>query len=78
MNAKGEVIGAEFDGDVRSRGVDYGYGPALNRTVAEHFCTVATSSCRSSVPTPPRWGDCQTCTGIPSTGSSSLRRSSRA
>ncbi|WP_347092063.1 S46 family peptidase [Sphingomonas parapaucimobilis] len=34
INARGEVIGAAFDGNIHSLGGDYGYDPALNRTVA--------------------------------------------
>jgi hypothetical protein len=34
INAKGEVIGAIFDGNIHSLGGDYGYDPALNRSVA--------------------------------------------
>ena len=34
INAKGEVIGAVFDGNILSLGGNYGYDPALNRTVA--------------------------------------------
>jgi len=33
VNAKGEVIGAAFDGNIHSLGGAYGYDPALNRTV---------------------------------------------
>ncbi|MBY8827184.1 S46 family peptidase [Hephaestia sp. CMS5P-6] len=34
VNAKGEVIGAIFDGNIHSLGGDYGYDPKLNRAVA--------------------------------------------
>jgi peptidase S46-like protein len=34
INAKGEVIGAIFDGNIYSLGGDYGYDPVLNRSVA--------------------------------------------
>ncbi len=34
VNAKGEVIGAVFDGNIHSLGGDYGYDGTLNRTVA--------------------------------------------
>ena len=34
INAKGEVIGAIFDGNIHSLGGDYGYDPLLNRSVA--------------------------------------------
>ena len=34
INAKGEVIGAVFDGNIHRLGGDYGYDPALNRSVA--------------------------------------------
>ena len=34
INARGEVIGAIFDGNIHSLGGDYGYDPVLNRSVA--------------------------------------------
>ncbi len=34
INAKGEVIGAIFDGNIHSLGGDYGYDGAINRSVA--------------------------------------------
>jgi hypothetical protein len=34
INAKGEVIGAAFDGNIHSLGGSYGYDGALNRTVS--------------------------------------------
>lgn len=34
INARAEVIGAVFDGNIHSLGGDYGYDPTLNRTVA--------------------------------------------
>ena len=34
INAKGEVIGAVFDGNIHSLGGDYGYDGAINRSVA--------------------------------------------
>ena len=34
INARGEVIGAIFDGNIHSLGGDYGYDPATNRAVA--------------------------------------------
>ncbi len=34
INAKGEVIGAVFDGNIHSLGGDYGYEPTMNRSVA--------------------------------------------
>jgi len=34
VNARGEVIGAIFDGNIHSLGGDYGYDPVLNRSVA--------------------------------------------
>ena len=34
INAKGEVIGAAFDGNIHSLGGDYGYDGATNRTVS--------------------------------------------
>jgi hypothetical protein len=34
IDAKGEVIGAAFDGNIHSLGGDYGYDPAINRSVA--------------------------------------------
>ena len=34
INARGDAIGAIFDGNIHSLGGDYGYDPALNRSVA--------------------------------------------
>ena len=34
INARGEVIGAVFDGNIHSLGGDYGYDPVLNRSVS--------------------------------------------
>ena len=34
INARGEVIGAVFDGNIHSIGGNYGYDPSKNRTVA--------------------------------------------
>jgi S1-C subfamily serine protease len=34
INAKGEVIGAIFDGNIHSLGGDYGYDGTINRSVA--------------------------------------------
>ena len=34
LNAKAEVIGTAFDGNILSIGGDYGYDPAVNRAVA--------------------------------------------
>jgi hypothetical protein len=36
VNAKGEVVGLVFDGNIQSLGGDYGFDPAVNRTVAVH------------------------------------------
>jgi S1-C subfamily serine protease len=33
VNAKGEVLGAAFDGNIHSLGGDYGYDGTINRTV---------------------------------------------
>jgi Peptidase S46 len=41
INAKGEVIGAIFDGNIHSMGGDYGYDPALNRAVAVSAAAVS-------------------------------------
>jgi hypothetical protein len=41
INAKGEVIGAIFDGNIHSLGGDYGYDPALNRSVAVSTAAVS-------------------------------------
>jgi hypothetical protein len=41
INAKAEVIGAIFDGNIHSQGGDYGYDPALNRSVAVSAAAVA-------------------------------------
>ena len=36
VNAKGEVVGLVFDGNIQSLGGDYGFDPTVNRTVAVH------------------------------------------
>jgi hypothetical protein len=36
INAGGEVVGLVFDGNIQSLGGDYGFDPAVNRTVAVH------------------------------------------
>ncbi|MCA1653141.1 MAG: S46 family peptidase [Sphingomicrobium sp.] len=41
INARGEVIGAVFDGNIHSLGGDYGYDPALNRGVAVSAAAVS-------------------------------------
>ena len=41
INAKGEVIGAIFDGNIHSLGGDYGYEPANNRSVAVSTAAVS-------------------------------------
>ncbi|MGZ3347101.1 MAG: S46 family peptidase, partial [Caulobacteraceae bacterium] len=41
INAKGEVIGAVFDGNIHSLGGDYGYDPVLNRTVAVSTASIS-------------------------------------
>ena len=41
INAKGEVIGAIFDGNIHSMGGDYGYDAALNRSVAVSAAAVS-------------------------------------
>jgi hypothetical protein len=41
INARGEVIGAIFDGNIHSLGGDYGYDPALNRSVAVSTAAVS-------------------------------------
>ena len=41
INAKGEVIGAIFDGNIHSLGGNYGYDPALNRAVAVSAAAVS-------------------------------------
>lgn len=41
INAKGEVIGAIFDGNIHSLGGNYGYDPALNRSVAVSTAAVS-------------------------------------
>ena len=38
---RGEVIGAIFDGNIHSLGGDYGYDPALNRSVAVSTAAVS-------------------------------------
>jgi hypothetical protein len=41
INARGEVIGAIFDGNIHSLGGDYGYDPVLNRAVAVSTAAVS-------------------------------------
>ena len=41
INARGEVIGAIFDGNIYSLGGDYGYDPKLNRSVAVSTAAVS-------------------------------------
>jgi hypothetical protein len=41
INARGEVIGAIFDGNIYSLGGDYGYDPVLNRSVAVSTAAVS-------------------------------------
>jgi hypothetical protein len=41
INARAEVIGAVFDGNIHSIGGDYGYDPANNRTVAVSAAAVS-------------------------------------
>jgi hypothetical protein len=41
IDAKGEVIGAVFDGNIHSLGGDYGYDAALNRSVAVSTASIS-------------------------------------
>ena len=41
INARGEVVGAIFDGNIHSLGGDYGYDPSNNRTVAVSTAAVS-------------------------------------
>lgn len=41
INARGEVIGAIFDGNIYSLGGDYGYDPVLNRSIAVSAAAVS-------------------------------------
>ena len=41
MNAKGEVIGAVFDGNIHSLGGDYAFDRALNRTISVSTAAIA-------------------------------------
>jgi hypothetical protein len=34
INRAGEVVGLVFDGNIQSLGGDYGYDPAVNRTIS--------------------------------------------
>ena len=55
LNAKGEVIGAAFDGDVLSIGGDYGYDAAVNRlgvAVSAAAITEALTERSASPPSP--------------------------
>ena len=36
LNAKGEVIGLAFDGNIHSIAGAFGYDPVMNRTVSVH------------------------------------------
>jgi hypothetical protein len=47
VNAKGEVLGAAFDGNIHSLGGDYGYDGSINRTVA--ISTAATTEALDKV-----------------------------
>ena len=41
IDAKGEVIGAVFDGNIHSLGGDYGYDPVLNRAVSVSTASIS-------------------------------------
>ena len=41
INAKAELIGAVFDGNIHSLGGDYGYDPTLNRAVSVSTAAVS-------------------------------------
>jgi hypothetical protein len=41
IDARGEVIGAVFDGNIHSLGGDYGYDPTLNRAVAVSTASIS-------------------------------------
>jgi len=41
INARGEVIGAVFDGNIHSLGGNYGYDPVLNRAVSVSAAAVS-------------------------------------
>ena len=41
INAKGDVIGAVFDGNIHSLGGDYGYDPKINRAVSVSAAAVS-------------------------------------
>ena len=41
IDAKGEVIGAVFDGNIHSLGGDYGYDPVLNRAIAVSTASIS-------------------------------------
>ena len=41
VDAKGQVIGAVFDGNIHSLGGNFGYDPKLNRTVAVSAAAVS-------------------------------------
>ncbi len=40
VNARGEVVGLIFDGNIHSLGGDYGFDPAKNRAVAVHSASI--------------------------------------
>jgi V8-like Glu-specific endopeptidase len=51
INARGEVIGAAFDGNIHSLGGNFGYDAALNRTVSVSTAAI-TESLRVVYPQP--------------------------
>ncbi len=51
INARGEVIGAAFDGNIHSLGGSYGYDGSLNRTVSVSTAAI-TEALRSVYPNP--------------------------
>ncbi len=40
VNAKGEIVGLVFDGNIQSLGGDYGFDASVNRTVAVHSASI--------------------------------------
>lgn len=41
VNQKGEVVGLVFDGNIQSLGGEFGFDPAVNRTVAVHTAAIS-------------------------------------
>jgi V8-like Glu-specific endopeptidase len=40
INARAEIVGVVFDGNIQSLAGDYGFDPSVNRTVAVHSSAI--------------------------------------